>query len=111
MRAAVESIGFLVNDILECLKPAVTTLPNMLTASGGGARPSLLQFIANVTGIRIGYSSIKDRTALGVFRILNDTYIDENENQVVTVFYPKYSAKIIEKKAQWRNAIEKAKLN
>ena len=35
----------------------------------------------------------------------------ENENRVVTVFYPKKSAKIIEKKAQWRKAIEKAKFN
>ena len=111
VRAAVESIGFLVNDILECLKPAVATLPNMLTAAGGGARPSLLQFIANVTGMRIGYSSIKDRTALGVFRILNDSYMGENSNQVDTVFYPEQSANIIEKKAQWRKAIGKANLN
>jgi hypothetical protein len=35
----------------------------------------------------------------------------ENSNRVDTVFYPKQSANIIEKKAQWRKAIEKAKLN
>ena len=106
-----ESIGFLVNDILECLKPAVATLPNMLTAAGGSARPSLLQFIANVTGMRIGYSSIKDRTAFGVFRILNDGYMGENSNWVDTVFYPEQSVNIIEKKAQWRKAIKKANLH
>jgi len=61
--------------------------------------------------MQIGYSSIKDRTALGVFRILNDSYMGENENRVVTIFYPKFSAEIIGKKAQWRDAIEKAKFN
>ena len=106
-----ESIGFLVNDILECLRPEVATIPNMLTASGGSARPSLLQFIANVTGMRIGYSSIKDRTALGVFRILNDSYMSENSNWVDIVYYPERSVKIIEKKTQWRKAIEKANLH
>jgi len=46
-----------------------------------------------------------------VFRILNDSYMGENSNRVDTVFYPEQSVNIIEKKAQWRKAIEKANLN
>ena len=69
IRAAMESIGFLVHDIIKQmdLKDA---LPNMLTASGGGARAPLLQFIADILMITVGHISLKDRTAIGVFQLL-----------------------------------------
>ena len=65
-----ESIGFLTSDILNCFKRNKIILPKMLTISGGGAHSTLLQFIANITGFEIYLSTIKDRTALGVFKIL-----------------------------------------
>ena len=69
IRAAMESIGFLVHDIINQmdLKDA---LPDMLTASGGGARAPLLQFIADMLMITVGHISLKDRTAIGVFQLL-----------------------------------------
>ena len=69
IRAAMESIGFLVHDIIKQmdLKDA---LPDMLTASGGGARAPLLQFIADMLMITVGHISLKDRTAIGVLQLL-----------------------------------------
>ena len=69
IRAAMESIGFLVHDIIKQmdLKDA---LPDMLTASGGGARAPLLQFIADMLLITVGHISLKDRTAIGVLQLL-----------------------------------------
>lgn len=68
IRAGMESIGFLVYDIM-----ATMPLPkpvDLIPASGGGARPPLLQFIADLTGIAIGYTIMKDRTAFGVYSLL-----------------------------------------
>ena len=69
IRAAMESIGFLVHDIIKQmdLKEA---LPDMLTASGGCARAPLLQFIADMLMITVGHISLKDRTAIGVLQLL-----------------------------------------
>ena len=69
IRAAMESIGFFVHDIINQmdLKDA---LPDMLTASGGGARAPLLQFIADMLLITVGHISLKDRTAIGVLQLL-----------------------------------------
>ena len=77
IRAGMESIGFLVNDILDKIKPTVPSFPNNLNASGGGAKPPLLQFIADLTNLQVNHSKMKDRTAFGVFKILNSK---ENRN-------------------------------
>ena len=74
IRAGMESIGLLVNDILSLAKSKLKDLPNNIMASGGGARPSLLQFISDLTGITVHRSPMKDRTALGVHALLNKTH-------------------------------------
>ena len=83
IRAAMESIGFLVNDIIEMLRVNTSANFTQITASGGGARDSLLQFIADLTGHYIRRPKMKDKTALGVYRILNNDYnnkiIDEGD--------------------------------
>ena len=77
IRAAMESIGFLVNDILNCIIKAGLDLPETLTASGGGAKSSLLQFTANITGKTISHSLVKDKTAFGIYKILDGNNLDE----------------------------------
>ena len=69
-----ESIGYLVNDVLRCFMQAGLNIPKLLIASGGAGRPPLLQFISNLTNLEIGYSAIKDRTAVGVYKILCGNY-------------------------------------
>jgi len=101
-----ESIGFLVKNILDQLQPIMDSNLKSLTAGGGGARPPLLQFIADLTGIPITNSAIKDCTAYGVFLLLrpkngNDDY------QINQIFSPRKNKAVMEKKlADWKEVLE-----
>ena len=80
-----KSIGLLVNDILSLAKSKLKDLPDNIMASGGGARPSLLQFISDLTGITVHRSPMKDRTALGVHALLNKTHkVFLNKQSIIT---------------------------
>ena len=46
--------------------------PYMMKVSGGAAKSSLLQFIADITGKNIHLTRLKDKTAYGVLKILID---------------------------------------
>ena len=108
IRAAMESIGFLTNDILNCIASEGIKLPKTLTASGGGAKSTLLQFIADVTGITINRSLLKDKTAIGVYRLVSGdglTQILEESNQ--KTYYPKNIVGLNIKKEIWRKNIKK----
>ncbi len=70
IRAAMESIGFLVYDILKVMEQYRPFREQTLVASGGGARPPLLQFIADLAQIPIGHTPMKDCTAYGVYHLL-----------------------------------------
>ena len=70
IRAGMETIGFLVYDIYKSIVNKTKINPKMITVSGGGARSPLLQFIADMLQINIGHTTLKDRTALGVFKLL-----------------------------------------
>jgi glycerol kinase len=106
VRAGMESIGFFVNDILKCLDPVMKSKPELLTAAGGAARTPLLQFIADLTGIPVGHSAMKDRTAFGVYRLLNPNYKGDASKNVDEIFSPNPSEKIKQKNSQWRDAIK-----
>lgn len=111
IRSAMESIGFLVHDIWALAAKHLSTFPEMVTAGGGGAQKSLLQFIADLTGLKVGHIEMKDRTALGVLLLLS---MDEHENrgsQVVCdeIFIPRMEAKVRnEKLKKWQEALETA---
>ena len=60
-----ESIAYLVADILDRLKKVPHLETTRITAAGGAARPSLLQFQADLLGQPVVHSSIADATALG----------------------------------------------
>ena len=109
VRAGMESIGLLVNDILECLAPVMKSKPGLLTAAGGGARAPLLQFIADLTGIPVGHSAMKDRTAYGVYRLLNPDYESDSSKSIDLIFSPNPSEIIKEKKLKWKAAINTIK--
>ena len=65
LRAGMESIAYLVADILDRLKTVPGLEINQITAAGGAARPSLLQFQADILGLPVVHASIADATALG----------------------------------------------
>ncbi len=110
VRAGMESIGLLVNDIVESMKAEHSDCNALITASGGGARPALLQFIADILRRPIGHSAVKDRTAVGVYNILYR--IDTGSHPEVTVdndiiFHPKMIAEQRDSKiASWHTALE-----
>ena len=111
IRAGMESIGYLMNDILNCLQSAGMKIPKTLTASGGAARPVLLQFISSLTKIKIGYYDVKDRTAIGVYKILSGQYsnkFDKVEN--LKSFMPKHLPHELNKKIKWDKTLIDAKI-
>jgi len=111
IRAAMESIGFLTNDIIECLKREKLKISKTISISGGAARPPLLQFISNVTGFQLRHFAVKDRTALGVYRMIKNDY-KKNNNQIIDkIFLPEKSKNINQKKAKWSMGILKYNLN
>ena len=112
IRAGMESIGFLFNDILTRFSESGVELPKRINASGGAARPVLLQFISSLTNLEICYSDIKDRTAVGVFKILsNEEHNDEKElNSKTRRFKPKYLINKIEKGEKWHRTLVNSNL-
>ena len=103
IRAGMESIGYLVNDIFDMLNNNISFDFPLITASGGGAQDSLLQFISDLTGQIISRPTIRDKTATGVFRILNGNY-NAKKTEKNYLFNPiKDRKNIITKIKQWKN--------
>ena len=106
-----ESIGYLMNDILNCLQSAGMKIPKTLTASGGAARPVLLQFISSLTKIKIGYYDVKDRTAIGVYKILSGQYSNKFDKvKNLKSFMPKHLPHELNKKIKWDKTLIDAKI-
>ncbi|MFQ6674726.1 MAG: FGGY family carbohydrate kinase [Fidelibacterota bacterium] len=70
VRAAMESIGFLVADICQVLHEEGEIPLTDMVASGGFSRPVLLQFIADLLDRPVWSSKGRDMTALGVARLV-----------------------------------------
>jgi len=107
IRAGMESIGFLVYDILSEM-PKENTL-RLIPAGGGAARGPLLQFISDMTGLRISHSIMKDRTAFGVYYLLkkytgDSVYFPDIESDMI--FKPAMGDKERKEKLKhWRVAL------
>jgi len=112
IRAGMESIGFLVHDILQTMN--INQSKNLIPTSGGGAREPLLQFIADITGKTIGHSSMKDRTSFGVFSLLKKAArekIVDKLGKCDQIFTPKMNKNLRrEKLAKWHSALRKAEI-
>ena len=107
-----ESIGFLTNDIITCLKEAKVVIPNKILVSGGGARSTLLQFISNITRLEINSFKIKDKTAIGVYKLLNkELGTASEENLIDKVFYPSNYKKARTKVFKWNESLKKNNFN
>ncbi len=111
IRAGMETIGFLVHDIYKPIVDKTKLKPNLITVSGGGARDPLLQFIADLLQVKIGHTTLKDRTALGVYKLLrlsDKKYFTDESVECNKIFSPKMDSLIREKKLKnWRIALNK----
>jgi glycerol kinase len=111
VRAGMESIGFLVNDICEVIQKEAKIELADIVASGGSSRTSLLQFIADILRTDIATTSGKDMTALGVARLVAHSAfgtplgsVTERDEQ----FHPVMTAKVRDKKIfAWHDALRK----
>ena len=99
MRAGMESIAFLVADILERLHQIPGFEIEQITAGGGVARPPLLRFQSDLLGQGIHHSSVVDATALGCALLTGlqtgfwtDTREVQNLLRCEEAFYPRLSA-------------------
>lgn len=114
IRAAMESIGFLAYDITRSIRSAAGTSfgSETVSASGGGSRPALLQFIANLLQQPVGHTAMRDRTALGVYRLLtfNETGDWDTANTDFDhVYKPNMSQTSRTKKLEdWANSLQQA---
>ena len=108
IRAAMESIGFLTNDIINCFKKKQLKLPQLISVSGGAARKPLLQFISNVTGIKLHQCVVRDKTAMGVFKLLNKKL--EHQDMSLSdkkVFSPIIAEHTSKKVFKWSEGLKK----
>ena len=105
IRAGMESIAFLINDIYQCLMKSINMQPIIINIAGGAARKPLLQFIADIIEVSVGYSSMKDRTAYGVYILLNPEYKFNTLENIDRVFNPNPTKIIYLKKQKWANTI------
>jgi len=76
IRAGMESIGLLTNDIFQILKNNIPEKIKIITVSGGASKSSLMQFISDIIRRPIIRTKMKDKTAMGVYKILNKDYTD-----------------------------------
>jgi len=111
IRAGMETIGFLVHDIYKSIIDKTKLKHELITVSGGGARAPLLQFIADLLQVKIGHTTLKDRTALGVYKLLRlpDSEVIADESvECDKIFTPKMDKSDRQEKLKnWRIALEK----
>ncbi|MEE8341711.1 MAG: FGGY family carbohydrate kinase [Candidatus Neomarinimicrobiota bacterium] len=111
IRAGMETIGFLVHDIFKSIAEKTKLKPELITVSGGGARDPLLQFIADLLQIKIGHTALKDRTALGVYKLLrlsDNKFIADETVECDKIFSPKMNNSVREEKLKiWKTALSK----
>jgi len=109
IRAGMETIGFLVHDIFKAITEKTKQNPDLITASGGGARAPLLQFIADLLQIKIGHTVLKDRTALGVYKLLrisDNNFVADESVECDKIFTPNMDISIREEKLKnWRTTL------
>ena len=111
IRSGMETIGFLVHDIYKSIIDKTKLKPELITVSGGGARSPLLQFIADLLQIQIGHTTLKDRTALGVYKLLrlsDNKFIADESVECDNIFTSKMDNSTRGSKLKsWRIALDK----
>jgi glycerol kinase len=66
VRAALESIGYQIRDVLEMMRANVNIVPQVLCADGGPTRNKfLMQFVADITGAELRVAEVAESSARG----------------------------------------------
>lgn len=115
VRAGMESIGFLVNDICEIIQAEGDINFRHITISGGSGRPPLVQFITDLLQHPIHTSADRDMTALGVARLVAEqVWPEQIGKRIITVeekYYPQMSTSEQEEKINtWHDALQQCQI-
>ena len=110
VRAGMESIGFLVNDICEVIQTDGDINIRHITISGGSGRPPLVQFIADLLGQSLYTSADRDMSGLGTARmVVSQAWpekIQERETAIEVEYNPIMSSADRDVKiTAWRDAL------
>ena len=118
IRAAVESIAYQIRDVLEVFKNLPRVKINELRVDGGGAKNNfLMQFQADILGIRVLRARIEDMSAFGSylmgglgFKLWKNRELLSVINSIPRdIFYPKLpEARREEKYEVWKRIVRKA---
>ncbi len=116
-RAALESIAFQVADVLEAVESETTPLAALRVDGGAAVNNLLMQFQADVLGVPVVRPQVTETTALGAAYLAGlatgfwanlEALRARRQNDVC--FEPQMtSTERVERRARWRNAVERAK--
>lgn len=110
IRAGMESVGFLIHDIFSVANRIQSFQPETISISGGGAREPLLQFLSDLLQIPVGLSSMKDKTAVGIFNLLKKEENADWEPRTLecdTFYKPEISGTLRKDKLEsWNRALK-----
>ncbi|MBN1820813.1 MAG: glycerol kinase GlpK [Prolixibacteraceae bacterium] len=116
-RAALESICFQVNDVLETMKlDSGEKIPELRVDGGATANNLMVQFQANISGTQVVRSAVAESTALGVAFLAGLAVglwkMDDLQKiwQSDQIFTPEMEREKVDiHKAQWKKAVERSK--
>jgi glycerol kinase len=117
-RAALEGVGFQVADLLDAMQSDTGKSLKEMRVDGGLSRSNpLMQFQADILGIRIVRPAITETTALGVAYLAGlavgfwkDTNAISSQWQIEASFEPKISrSQAAELRDSWKRAVDRAK--
>ncbi|NQU86821.1 MAG: glycerol kinase GlpK, partial [Mariniphaga sp.] len=116
-RAALESICFQVNDVIETMKlDSGESIPELRVDGGATANNLMVQFQADISGLDVVRSAVAESTAQGVAFLAGLAIglwnIDELQKkwQSDKTFIPVENEEVINKyKSQWKKAVERSK--
>lgn len=115
VRAGMESIGFLVNDICEIIQAEGDINIRHITISGGSGRPPLVQFIADLLQHPVHTSSDRDMTGLGAARLVAEQVWQEQVGKRIMAAEVEHDPHMSitgreEKINAWHDALQQCKI-
>ncbi len=113
VRAALESIAYQIQDVLEALQKASHIPVNKLCVDGGPTRnPYLMQFQSDISGVSLKVPDVEELSAIGTAYLCGITMGIYQKSVFQNIIYESYE-EVMDKECRfqkyegWKNAIDK----